>query len=383
MKEINEECIIRFLNGKLGESETIRLQEWIELSEENTTYFESIRDIWLSTSVFVDSNNYDHEKALKLVRWKINQKSHVKHHRRSSKKSKTINLQQVFRYAAAILLVLAMGTVAGWITRGKISQNGETACMIESPSGSMSVVTLPDGSRVWINAESSLKYDANFNLKSREVLLDGEAYFDVSTNKEKPFIVKTPHITVSAFGTEFNVKAYSDEKTIVTTLVEGNVVVESTDNESGSFKYTLKPKENITYFINDRSYITEKQEPKKEEKAAEPVKMVEPERNITLNKGVKTELYTSWKDEDWVIEGVTLDELAIQLERRYNTSITINTESLKSYRFSGKIRNETLEQVLEILRLTTPMKYEIETGKVTWELDPKLEKDYQKLLKKQ
>ncbi len=129
--------------------------------------------------------------------------------------------------------------------------------------------------------------------------------------------------------------------------------------------------------------MPEKKEEKTTVKKESPVPAKKAVDHIQLKKNVKTVLYTSWKDETWVIEGITLDDLAKQLERRFNTSIIINSDVLKNYKFTGTLRNETLEQVLQILVLTTPLKYTVDVGEVTWDLDPALQKKYSKLLKRQ
>ena len=95
--------------------------------------------------------------------------------------------------------------------------------------GSKSQITLPDGSKAWINAGSKLSYRGDFNQSDRIVNLEGEGYFNVTSNKAKPFIVQTAHLKVKAFGTVFNVKAYPEEKTVETTLVEGIVEIEAGD----------------------------------------------------------------------------------------------------------------------------------------------------------
>jgi ferric-dicitrate binding protein FerR (iron transport regulator) len=197
----------------------------------------------------------------------------------------------------------------------------------------------------------------------------------------KPFMVQTSFLKVKAYGTVFNVKAYPEEKTIETTLVEGNVVVEAKNITDETYSYTLKPKQNFIYHIETRSDklpVTEmaKNENIKTEKAETAKQIVQV---ININ---KTELYTSWKDENWVIEGVKLDAVATLLERKFNTKIDIQNDALKSYKFTGTIRNETLEQVLFILRLTTPLEYQVGKGNVTWQLDKELEKQYSRLLTK-
>ncbi len=374
----NEEIIIRFLNGELGNKELQEFEKWLDNSEENTRQFNAMRDIWLASALYMNHENFDVQKGLKkagwLMKWRRMQEQ-------STRRKRKINV--FLRYAAMVLLLLSMGTFFGWYTTiHRENASKPEICEIFSPLGSKSQVTLPDGSRVWINAKSKITYRTDFNTHDRIVDLTGEAYFNVTTNKDKPFIVRTPHLTVKAYGTEFNVAAYPEEKTVSATLVKGNIVVRTIDNADSQLEYHLKQKENITYYIEDRSVHSAASQEKKAEKKEKPVSTKIPDDNIRLEKNVKTILYTSWKDDTWLIEGITLDDLAKQLERRYNTKIIINSEDLKNYKFTGTLRNETLEQVLRILVLTTPLKYTVDVGEVKWDLDSALQKKYSKLLQR-
>ncbi len=376
MNEMNEEKIIRFLNGDFEEGELREFEEWLNADEQNTSLFNSIRDVWLASAMYLKSENFDATKGYKKAVWMMNwRKSKQKAAGRKRK------LTLFLTYAAMILVLLSIG--AGFdhylTLKQRASQESEIV-EIFSPLGSKSLVTLPDGSKVWINAKSKISYTTDFNKNDRIVDLTGEAYFNVTSNKEKPFIVRTQHLTVRAYGTEFNVAAYPDDDAVSATLVKGNIVVSTEDNNASTAEYHLKQKENITYFIKDKSLHSSLDQEKKEENKDENVVASKVENHVLLKKNIKTLLYTSWKDETWVIEGITLDNLATQLERRFNTRILINSNELKQYKFTGTIRNETLEQVLGILVMTTPMKYKIDVGEVSWDLDKELQQKYSRLL---
>jgi ferric-dicitrate binding protein FerR (iron transport regulator) len=105
-------------------------------------------------------------------------------------------------------------------------------------------------------------------------------------------------------------------------------------------------------------------------------------KKIQIRSNIKPELYTSWKDDKWVIEGMPLDELARLMGRRYNSNIELKDSALKQYKFTGTIRNETLEQVLVILSMTTPLEYTIGKGNVTWMINTNLERNYTRILKR-
>lgn len=379
---LSDEYLLRFLNGDLNKDEIGELHEWINSSEENLLEFEAYRKIWLGTSIHLTNNKFDVQTA-----WdKISNQILIN----EADKGLIVNIwnnkrfRQVFEIAVMFILFFSVGFVASMLVRSqKNSQTLNQSCEIITPQGSMSQIILPDGSTAWLNAGSKLSYKSDFNKNERIVNLEGEAYFNVKSNKEKPFVVQTTHLKVKAYGTVFNVKAYPEEKTIEATLVEGIVEIE-TENKTKSDEtnsYTLRPKQNIIYHIDSGlSELPAEKTAENENVEVKKVKVVE--KMVQVISNIKPELYTSWKDENWVVEGIPLNELAILMERRYNTKIEIQDDALKLYKFTGTIRNETLEQVLVILSLTTPLDYQVGKGNITWRLDKKLEKNYSRILRR-
>jgi ferric-dicitrate binding protein FerR (iron transport regulator) len=375
---MNEETIIRFLQGKSSIVEIQDLSAWIEASEEHRRQFDEIRTIWLQTSDHASAGEFDATKGWNTIEATLREKSDDRTARPAG-----INARRILRYAAVLVSVFALGALLTWMVF-PVLHSGSSAQYVEVkvPQGSRSQVTLPDGSVVWLNAGSRLSYPQYFNDKDRTVSLEGEGYFDVQSNAKKPFIVQTSHLDVKALGTVFNVKAYPDEDEIVTTLVEGKVVVENKAPGKDRFVYKLAPAQNITYYKSSERMSSIGHTAQDEQQTTAPAGVQPPERAklARLNKHVNTELYTSWKDDNWVVEGVTLNDFAKMLERRYNTSIRFQSDAIRDYRFTGTIRKETLEQVLEIVRLTAPVDYEIGKGWVEWDLDPGLQKKYDALL---
>jgi transmembrane sensor len=381
MNTYSEEYIIRFLNGKLNAEEARDLDNWINSSPENAGTFESIRKIWLGTAACISENRFDEAKAWEKISGRIN--TTISGRKAAQALQRSVSFRKVLQIAAVAILLVSLGAAGSWflISTGKTPVT-DTYCEIVAPQGSKSQITLPDGSKAWINAGSKLSYRGDFNVSQRVVTLEGEGYFSVQSNKVKPFIVQTPYLKVKAYGTVFNVKAYPDEKTVETTLVEGIVEIEAGEKSAdGSYKYTLKPKQNIIYHI-DSGEAEQKDESVPEKEAKAPPKAETPDKEVLVISNIKPELYTSWKDENWVIEGMPLGNLSVMLGRRYNSRIDIEDEALRQYKFSGTIQNETLEQVLVILSLTTPLEYSIGKGNVSWKINRNLEKNYSRILKR-
>jgi transmembrane sensor len=382
MNNISDEFIIRFLNGGLNKDEIRELEQWISSSAENLELFETYRRIWLGAAANISVDNFNMKSGWEKVYRQIHRAEYNKGISGYIRNNKS--LQKVLQIAAMFIIFASAGAVgARFIFPAQKVPLREQYCEIVAPPGSKSQITLPDGSKAWINAGSKLSYRGDFNESDRIVNLEGEGYFSVTSNKAKPFIVQTAHLKVKAFGTVFNVKAYPEERTVETTLVEGIVEIRAGDKTKSEeeYTYTLKPKQNIIYHIE--SGVTEQKHDNidiKEQVAKKKAEVAEKEVQVISN--IKPELYTSWKDENWVIEGMPLDELAILMGRRYNSKIEIKDDALKLYKFTGTIQNETLEQVMVILSLTTPLEYTIGKGNANWLLDKNLEKKYTRILKR-
>jgi ferric-dicitrate binding protein FerR (iron transport regulator) len=223
---------------------------------------------------------------------------------------------------------------------------------------------LPDSTKVWLNAESSLKwYPAKFGKGSRDVFLTGEAYFDVTKRGKKHFAVNTSKIRILVYGTRFNVKAYPEDATIETTLEEGKIELTKIKNGavvSRSKPVILQPDQRAVLVKNEGRLLLSDvitTEPGDEEGGKE---ISVKSGKILVADKVDTEVYTSWKDGRLIIRGEPLEHLAKKLERRYDVHIIFKDNTSRSLRFTGILENETLEQVLFAIQLTSPIRYTID-----------------------
>jgi ferric-dicitrate binding protein FerR (iron transport regulator) len=365
------DLIIKFLNGELSHSDEMELQNWIGESSDHYRIFEQYRAVWLQSTVKAQSKADQQNRAWQNISKSIDTVE-------NQTPVKNIHRFRYFLKIAAILvIVFFIGFLTSKYVNNTDSLSAGKVCQIITPLGSKTYLVLPDGSQVWLNAGSKLTYSKAFDTKERKVSLVGEAFFKVKTNKNKPFIVYTGQMNVRAYGTMFNVKAYPDDKIISTTLVEGIVKVDGIEGKK-KFSYTLKPSQNIT--IRKNGSIDEKAVVVKSKKETTAVKAAGVLPKIEIVKEVKTELYTSWKDARWNIEGEPLNTLAVLLERRFNTKIHVDADDLNKYKFTGIIQNETLEQVLQFLSYTTPLNYQIGKGEVWWSIDQKKALQYSKIL---
>ncbi|SNY92070.1 FecR family protein [Flagellimonas pacifica] len=206
------------------------------------------------------------------------------------------------------------------------------------PYGQTFNLTLSDGTKVWLNAGTRLKFPQNLNstTQNRIVYLDGEAFFDVIKDEKRPFIVNAENLDIKVLGTQFNVSAYKSDGEIATTLVEGSVNVY--ENSNPDAKILLTPNHQAS-FIKENGSMSKKK--------------------------VDTRLYTSWMENRLIIDNLTFEEVLIKLERTHNVSIINQVGKLKSEVYKGEFENEDIQNILQTIAVSTPFTYKIENNVIT------------------
>lgn len=256
------------------------------------------------------------------------------------------NIPVWLRIAASVVILI--GTALIGMQIGKVYRTGElTFQEIIVPVGEKSQIILADGSHVWINSGSRLKYPNQFGAESRNVYLTGEAFFEVSQNNGKPFIVNTKNSVVKVLGTSFNVKSYPEDSKTQTTVLKGLVSVRNLKSQQ---TYLVRPSQMLV--IRDNT-------PKNYLKEDTTVWSVEIRRKVNV------ENVTCWKDQLLVFADEPFEDMALKMERWFNTEIIIKDSTLRHERYNGKfVHNENVFQVLEIIKLTTPINYKIINNKI-------------------
>ena len=233
-----------------------------------------------------------------------------------------------FRFFRAV--AVAAGLVAAVLLGWHIAdlRKPETFEMV-AERGQKSSLTLPDGSKVWLNSASKLTYTSDYNSKDRNIILDGEAFFDVARNENLPFIVHANGMAVQALGTKFNVKAYSDETEVTAILVEGSVKA-----SAAGVDLLLLP-----YFVASYDRSTD-----------EMVSTYASDREHAV----------PWIKNEILFSNDSLKDIASVLERMYNVTVVFENEKIADYTYTGLIRNNSLQNILELISGTSPVKYEID-----------------------
>ncbi len=378
--KIND-LILRYLSGEFTPDDEKELLAWSDTSNDNSNYFQNIKYTWLAAEQLREEPNFEVEDGLNKLILKLTSKTTSgAEHQLSKSFSYSTTFQKVLKYAAIYVLVFLTGGISSFILyRTFVRGQKTTVCYYEVPIGSKGMAVLPDGSHIWLNAGSKLGYSTDYNNQNRIVTLVGEGFFDVITNPKKPFIVKAKGLDIKAYGTAFNVKAYKEDKEVVTTLVRGKVIIEGKDEKNKSFTIQMKPKQSAIcftvkhYYSSDRTHKKPEGTDAKEEMTKPTHETTEP---VIVIDAVKTELFTSWKDKRWLIENASFLNLLTELERRYNVSFLINSEEFKKYHFSGTIQDESIEQVMSILQLTLPVKYFINKNQIELKIDKELMHKY-------
>ncbi len=378
-----DRLIVNFLSGEASSEEQAQLQSWIESDDEHCEYFCRMRDAWQSSAQAGRLPLQRIEKALDKVTERISMTSISEKRRQLQKAQKPIWPRRQLKYAAAAaLLMILSGSVTMYFANRRFDRQ---SCEIiyQANYGSRAYVVLPDSSSVWLNSGSKLVFRSDYNFRERDVKLTGEAYFDVQTNPDKPFIVKAGNLQIKATGTAFNVKAYPEDNQITTTLVKGLVTIEGVDDQQRAFVIKMKPDQSISYRTSSLKKEPESVETRTDNAAVNNLNDIHRQEPIPLPTILhgKTEKHISWKEDRWIIDNENFGNLAIELERRYDVSIRFTSEELKEYNFTGIIENETLEQIFNIFTYSIPLKYSIDKGVVTLTVDKQLEKRYKKAWK--
>ena len=360
-KQSPENLIPGFLKGELTADETRELINWIKSDSTNKRYFDEYCEIWITAKSNLKNPGYNFQEGF----WKFRQKIKAEEETAIGL-NKTNLFKTITRYAAIFIVAASLsGFLFYYIGKNRFVNNGQSFSELIVPMGSRAQLSLSDGTTVTLNAGSSLKYDNRFGISDRVVQLEGEGYFNVAKDSERPFTVKTTYLNVMALGTIFNVKAYSGDKTIETTLVEGSVKIEEITDKSKVEVTVLKPNQKLTFFKVDSTMVDEVTVP--EEKSRSNTQPLQVQKSIGIprlvTENVNVEPVISWKENRWIFEKQSLSQIAIELERKFDVQILFESERLKTYRFTGTIIAEPIEQVLEVMSISAPINFKLK-GKV-------------------
>ena len=363
--------IEKFHSGQCNLEELRRLEGMF--LNENTS--ESIKDAMFQEISGYEStstkSDVDYDRIFQSIRKLIAEQQST---------SRTINLRFNWSRIAALIVVAFVlgGTLSYFLVTPKVKP-AESFCEVTAPLGSTSEIVLPDSSKVWLNAGSKLRYSTSFNQKDRMLYLEGEGYFKVAKNKLLPFVVDAFGFEVKAVGTEFNVKAYQEDAIIETTMVEGKVTLQHSSEDILDGVY-LTPNQKATFYKKEE-YVTVEVLKKIEEKKEE-LNYI-PEHRLVIAPRIDPKSIVSWKENRLIIEREQLGDLAEKLSRKYNFNFEFRSEDIKRFSFTGTLEDETLQQVMNAIKITSPIDYEIVGKTVIISRNDARIQDFKKLYKQQ
>jgi len=308
-----ETKIRKYLEGKASREDMLSLISWLE-NEENRAEFRRIKNDWKAKQEEQNVSLYTLGELDKFKSKILNE--------RTLEVKKLHFIQNLYKYAALLLLMFIIG--GGYLYFSGSGKYAVSYNTLIAENGEISKAVLPDKTVVWLNSGSSLKYSNQFGIRERNIELSGEAYFDVTKNKDLPLVVSCGNVNVRVLGTRFSAEAYPDSPEINVVLEKGAVELVSAGSNK-AFAH-LCPGEMMTYNKQVSKYEIKK---------------------------VSAEKYTSWKDGVIHIYDQPLKDVAVKLQKRYNQQIIIDKE-LENYRVTFSIRNENFDSVLNMLQAITP-----------------------------
>ncbi len=259
--------------------------------------------------------------------------------------------KNAFRLVATSVAAACLVFVLTWVfflrpqtSTDTLSKNINQMTIFQSQPGERRNITLPDGSMVILNAESKIKLNQHFGQGSREIYLEGEAFFDVKHNKNLPFVVHISGMDIKALGTAFNVKAYPGEKNVETALVRG--LIEVTLNKVAGKKILLHPNEKIQWKL--ATPVADRDKPD-----TRPGGSIDLQDNL-VKKLTKTDdgeiSEIAWTENKLLFTDETFADIAVLLQRWYGVKIEFEDDNLRNYRFTGIFEKEDIETVLSFLK---------------------------------
>lgn len=342
------QLIAGYLADECTDQERRRVEQWIDQSKENKREFQKLRRIWQLSGDAVLSQHLERNVSQEWNRLgrqikkdkasSTNKNSDQKRYwsfRSSSIHSGTQKLVRI----AAVFLVAGLFGVWSYQSWYQPDQKEQVLREISTDNGQRANLTLADGTEVMLNADSELKLPTKFASDVREVHLDGEAYFKVSENEEKPFVVYSKGSKVRVLGTAFSVRAYPEDRQVQVVVEEGRV----------SFG---KEKE-----VEDQMAILSRNE----------LGTFVPSTSTVSTRKVKDiELYISWTEGYLKFQETRLDDVATALERRYDVEVVFEDPAFKELLLTAYLKSRSLRNVLDVITTSLEIEYQLDENKLTF-----------------
>lgn len=321
---MTDEVLFKYISGQAAAEEIFEVRQWAEVSEDRKKELIRLKNVWIMSGLENEPEHLNKEKEIDRI-WNIIREMN------GSTKNKSVKMSWL-KYAAAILLLIGTSGTIGYFLSNSGSESNYTEIYV--PKGERSTVVLPDGSTVQLNSDSHLKFRSSFSPRERDVSLNGEGFFNVVHDEKRPFVVETSTMNIEVLGTVFNVYSYPNDSIATTFLQSGKVKI----NRSGSKEILLSPNEAFKYNKTTREATKTR---------------ISDQRFVDWTKGILT------------INEETIGELSKKLERRFNIQIKFGDNEVKEHMYTGSIKDEDLNTLLEALTFASSINYSKEGDTIT------------------
>lgn len=323
-----EDLMIRLFENDLDSVGRKELEEWVSLSADHRKQFYDEQEIWFSAEDNQYLSKYDKEQAFRLFRKRISE---------ALPKQKHQVIKQMMKYAGVLILIGVLVFAAFFYGKNK-AESHFADIVIEAPSGGLSRINLPDGTKVWLNSNSKIIYSQGFGITDRKLQLVGEGYFEVKRNQKLPFSINSGSLLIRDLGTRFNVRNYPSDTEVEIILKEGKVAFKDLKNTKS--EYYLHP--------NQKAVISKMSG-----------------KVILQNCDVSSA--AQWTTGELAFNGQSMQYLIQTLERNYDVKIDVTNADVMKCHFYGDFmkQDQSLNEVLKALSSTGKFKYRIQGKRVT------------------
>ena len=338
---MTKELLLKYIKGDAAKQEEIEILEWIGKDPQNERYFVMLNNLWISQNISQDKAN---EREIEEIR-------ELTTKRNDSRK----RLRRYISYAAAAVIILSVGLNLLFVNKTISDKNKKEEPLrmaylpteykheVYTEKGVKARITLPDGSKVWLNSDSKITFPDKFESDIREIAFSGEAYFDVTRDSLRPMIITTnKNFKIEVLGTKFNIRSYDNDSEAQMTLYSGSINVVSASGKrgttnSGEVITKLKPLE--TCIIRERQT---------------PVHL----------KPVNAEKQVAWKNGKIIFESTPMSEVLKILERWHGTQFIVKDQSVYKFDITAKFRSESIVQIMEMIKYCSLVDYTVDSNKV-------------------
>lgn len=322
-------------SGEASEDELRELEAMLNADQDLSRQFKLLKQYWLHHD---EAGQEMVEDSLQKVLQRLDLPS--SNEKVENKKRPFIYSIQ-FKWAAAASVAVLIG-IAVYFSVNKKNESTAPIAVLEKKQntpGTKSTIQLADGSKVWLNAESKIQYPPVFEGKTREVYLNGEAFFEVAKNPQKPFIIHLANGTVRVVGTSFNIRAYDNEKIVETSVATGKVMFIPKYKNTSHRQDTvvLTPNNKVRYLFN-----------------AEKVDVLP----------TAAEDDKAWTEGRMIFKAMKLKDIATELERNFGKKVVFKDDNVKEYVLTGSFQNNSLEDILFYLSKTKGFHYQINNNEL-------------------